>query len=58
MAAVVTQFTQLCIDPLPYFAVYGSTLLSVALGTVTLIILASAFAYDAFVLAKDQIREL
>ena len=55
LTAVVLQIAQLVIDPLPpYFVVYGSTFFSVMLGTSVLILALSAFAYDAYTLAKEQ----
>lgn len=46
------QILQIVIDPLPYIVVYGSSVLSVTLGTLAIFILQIAFAYDAYHLAK------
>ena len=55
LTAVILQIAQLVIDPLPpYFVAYGSTFFSVMLGTSALILALSAFAYDAFQLAKAK----
>ena len=59
MFACGIQIFQLCFDPLPpYYVVYGSSPFSVALGILALVTGLSAFAYDAYTLAKNSSREV
>ena len=59
LLACIIQILQLIIDPLPpYYIVYGSFPLSVALGISVLVIGLFTFGYDAYVLAKKSAREI
>ena len=59
MFACSIQIFQLCFDPLPpYYVVYGSSPFSVALGILALVTGLSAFAYDAYTIAKNNSREV
>ena len=54
MLCVAVQALQLYIDPYPYIVAYATSEFSLALAILAIFILEIAFAYDAYVLAREQ----